>query len=137
MPVTDEQIGLLNRLLAELQNDNQDAWEIGADEVIGQPSLAALTTAIETLETLPLTADGVRVVPGSSRVWWPKAGNETDAWIDGISVSTDGFVCAWTYSNVKRGDDARTVRVDECYSTKNAAQAAAGPRLLRHSFSAQ
>jgi hypothetical protein len=75
----------------------------------------ALRQAIETLESLPETKDGARVIPHVSRVWHPVYG---EGW---LAARLHGSF----YTKEHPKGPATLVPISECYSTQTAAQAAA------------
>ena len=81
--------------------------------------LSDLAEIAATLDKLPLTADEVRVVPGSSRVYKINEDGKCEA-----SINWNGWAARFLsyiekYPESRCGDDPR-----DCYSTKEAAEAA-------------
>jgi hypothetical protein len=91
--------------------------------------IALLQQEVEQLhaivDRLPRTADGVPVVPGVDRVWWPNADDHTDHWQQGETPGCYGLMPCWTYETNENGEAIeRQIRVDECYSSREAAERA-------------
>lgn len=113
----DAEIDRLRAALDEVQTARRRGDEIVAGYEIEIQRLRAI------VDKLPTTADGVTVVPGVDRAWWPKADKHTDHWQNGGRPGCDGFMPCWTYDPIEGSNcEERQIRVDECYSTREAAE---------------
>ena len=80
----------------------------------------AIRALIETVEKLPETADGVRVVPGVDTVFDPEDGGEWAITLTDARV----FVAGWTEDSASNTVVWNIERpVGECYSTRESALA--------------
>ncbi|MEM7227285.1 MAG: hypothetical protein AAF432_00575 [Planctomycetota bacterium] len=86
----------------------------------------SLEMAVGVLKKLPMTADGVVVVPSASAVWHPDHLADSPFTVDMLSVTNTMFAEEPSITRPRDLDERERICeiVSECYSTRNAAVAA-------------
>ena len=116
-------INRLDRIVLGADVRGLDATEVRAM----QDAKTEIIHLREIVERLPVTADGVRVVPGDT-VLWLRIGPRGGVRIERVKVGCEGEIGTWWCSDNcnSMGDEWELLQdsLANCYSTREAAEAA-------------